>query len=239
MKKLFILSLVLFLTASMAYAQDVMFFKNGESLRAKVLRIDKENVEYRAVSDDAGPVRTVPLLYLKSISYENGHTDYYPTTLFVDGDDLHNKATGSQISDELLKEYLTESEYLAFSNASLQYSKARKSRITGKWLLIPGAIVLGVGTLGAVTGPARWEGNEGAQKQAVAEGIVAAVAGVALSTVGIVLMSGKGKKMDAAREDMEGVARSFNSRNSASGSSYSTTLKLGVTPNGVGLALVF
>ncbi len=224
----------------MAYSQDTMVFKNGESLQAKVLRIDNNSVEYRSWGDDNGPVHTVPFRYLTSISYENGKTDYYPTTLFVDGDDLHDKATGSQISDELLKVYLTESEYLAFNNASMQYSKARKSRTTGKWLLIPGAIVAGVGTLGAITGPARWEGNEGAQKQAVTEGIIAAVAGAALSTVGVVLMSGKGKKMDAAREDMDDVARSFNSRNSDNnGSRYSTILKLGVTPSGFGMALLF
>lgn len=239
MKNNFFLSVLLVMATSMAYSQDVLVLKNGESLQTKVLRVDKNVLEYRAWGDAMGPVRTIPLNYLTSISYENGNTDYFPMTLFVDGDDLHDKATGSQISDDLLKVYLTESEYLAFRSASLQYSKARKSRNTGKWLLIPGAIVAGVGTLGAVTGPARWEGNEGAQHQAVTEGVIAAVAGAALSTVGIVLMIGKGKKMDAAHEDMEEVAMSFNNRNSDRSTRYSSTLKLGFTQNGLGLAIVF
>lgn len=239
MKKRFILSITLLLIASMAYSQDMMVFKNGDSLKAKILRIDKNTVEYRAWGENDGPVRTLPLSHLASIAYENGHTDYYPMTLYVDGDDLHDKATGSQISDELLKVYLTPSELVAFNNASQQYSKARKNSVVGKWLLIPGAVVVGVGTLGAVTGKVRWPENEAAQKQAVIQGIVAAAAGAALSTVGIVLMSGKGKKMDAAHEEMEGVAQSFNSRNSDIGSRYSTTLKLGVTPNGFGIALLF
>jgi len=239
MKKHIIFSITLLLITSMVYSQDTMVFKNGDSLKSKVLRIDKNTVEYRAWGENDGPVRTMPLSHLTSIVYENGHTDYYPTTLYVDGDDLHDKATGSQISDELLKVYLTPSELVAFNNASQQYSKARKNSVVGKWLLIPGAVVVGVGTLGAVTGKARWPENEAAQKQAVTQGIVAAVAGAALSTVGIVLMSGKGKKMNAAREEMEGVANSFNSRNSNKNSNYTTTLRLGGTPNGFGLALIF
>ena len=57
--------------------------------------------------------------------------------------------------------------------------------------------------------------------------------------MGFVLRSGKGKKMDAAREEIEVVANCFNSRNTNKGSNYTTTLRLGGTPNGFGLALIF
>ena len=218
-----------------AYSQDVITLKNGTSIKAKVLRVDY-NVEFRLWEESDGPVRTVPFGLLTSIKYDNGRAEVYPSAVFVDGDDLHDAASSDQLSEDYLKLILTPEEFATFSMASQVYSDARKSRTIGKWHIIPGAIMLGLGSFVAIMSKSD---NEAVQKQTMAAGIVAAVGGTALLTIGVIRVAGKGKKMDQAEALMNLIANQYNERNAVETVSYSPTISFGATRNGLGFALNF
>lgn len=244
MKRLFIL-VVLVCLGTTVYSQDVITLKDGSTIQAKVLKIDETqmlipNVTYRLWEESDGPERTIPFKLVTSIKYESGRTDLYPSAVFVDGDDLHDAATNNQIPDDLLKLILTPEEYISFSKASTEYNDARKSRAIGKWHIIPGAIMLGLGSLLSVSSANSSNyNNSKAQKGDIFGGLAIAAGGSALLTIGIIRVAGKGKKMDQAEAQMNTIADQYNERNDIKASSYSPTINLGATRNGLGLTLNF
>lgn len=244
MKRLFIL-VVLVCLGTTVYSQDVITLKDGSTIQAKVLKIDETqmlipNVTYRLWEESEGPERTIPFKLVTSIKYESGRTDLYPSAVFVDGDDLHDAATKDQISDDFLKLILTPEEYISFTKASMDYNDARKSRTIGKWHIIPGAIMLGLGSLFAISSANSSDYYNGeAQKGNIVGGLAVAAGGSALLTIGIIRVAGKGKKMDQAEAQMNTIADQYNDRNAIDATSYSPTITLGPTRNGFGLALNF
>lgn len=229
--------LAFILICSYVFAQDVVQKKNGDSFKAKVLRIDGQKIEYKLWDEvDNGPVRTMPLLIITSITYENGRIDFYPSAVYVDGDDLHDLETKKQIDDDLLFEILPFKDYESFMSASQFYSDARRSKAVGKYLLIPGSIMAGLGLLYALSSKSD---NEVAQKQMRTSGFIVAAGGAVLTTIGVIKMSGKGKKMDAAEAEMKRIANDYNQRNTIEPLSRAATLSFGFTQNGIGFALNF
>ena len=236
MTKRFFVFVVLAFIGITAYGQDVITLKDGSSIESKVLKVDNSNVEYRLWDDGDGPVRTVSFGLVTSIKYESGRHDVFPSAIYVDGDDLHDVSTEKQLSEDYLKLILTPEELRTFKLASSEYSDARRSRAIGKWHIIPGAVILGLGSLMAVLSESD---NKAIQRQTMATGIAIAVGGSALLTIGIFRVAGKKKKMDEAEATMRSVANQYNKRNSAEAVSYSPTLFLGSTNNGFGLVFNF
>lgn len=241
MKKYILLLMILFpiLFCERASAQDVIKKKSGEIIQAKVLKVDSNKIEYYDLSEVDGPVRTLPIFAISSISYENGSLDVNPSGVYVDGDDLHDSKTGSQFSDDELKEILSPEDYITFKAASIDFNNARRSKASGTYMLIPGGLMLGGGLIVAIIG----DNNEGkpdyAKTSYRAGGILLALGGAALTTIGIIKISGKRKIMAKANETMQGVADRYNERNSLGSLTYTPTLSFGITNNGIGLALTF
>lgn len=236
MTKSIFIFVVLVLFNIIAYGQDVIVLKDGSSIESKVLKVDDSNVEYRLWNDNDGPVRTVSFGLVTSIKYESGRHDVFPSAIYIDGDDLHDVSTEKQLSDDYLKLILTPEEFRTFKLASSQFNDARRSRVIGKWHIIPGAVILGLGSLVAVLSESD---NKDIQRQTMATGIAVAVGGSALLTIGIFRVAGKKKKMDEAEATMRNIANQYNKRNSAEAVSYSPTLFLGTTNNGFGLVFNF
>lgn len=68
----------LLLSAS-AFAQDVLNKKNGESINAKVLEVNPENVKYKKTDNQDGPTYTIDKKELAGITYANGEEDIFKT----------------------------------------------------------------------------------------------------------------------------------------------------------------
>jgi hypothetical protein len=230
----FIFSLPLY-----ASAQDIITKKNGETIKSKVLKVDGDKVEYTDFSETSGPVRTLPMFAISSISYENGSVDFNPSGLYVDGDDLHDMKTKRQFSDDDLRIILSPEDFKQFKEASIVFNDARKSRTVGKYMLIPGAILLGGGLIVAISSYGGDDISDAELSEIRTEGAVVALGGAVLTTIAVIKLSGKGKKMAKANETMRGVAERYNERNFSSVESYAPSVTFGITNNGVGLALRF
>ena len=71
MKRLLLL-LFLGLGSTTLYAQDLIIFRNGDELQAKILEISDTEVRYKAWSHQDGPTRTKPTADIFMIKYANG-----------------------------------------------------------------------------------------------------------------------------------------------------------------------
>lgn len=91
-----ILSLVVaVIVTSAVEAEDIIVFKDGSILKSKVEEVSKDVVKYRKASNPQGPVYTVSVGELLSITYENGESDKF-----------------SEPTEQSLKQSDTESETL-------------------------------------------------------------------------------------------------------------------------------
>ena len=69
--------IVLFLTPSLLKAQDVIMKNDSTTIESKVLKIDKNVIEYKKWSNPDGPVYTINISDVLSIAYQNGEVEYY------------------------------------------------------------------------------------------------------------------------------------------------------------------
>jgi hypothetical protein len=75
--KFFILSLFLLFTCGFSYAQDTIIQKNGATIPAKVLEIDKSNVRYKKFDNPEGPSYVISKDDVSLIRYRNGTVDSF------------------------------------------------------------------------------------------------------------------------------------------------------------------
>ncbi|WP_342088972.1 hypothetical protein [Dyadobacter sp. OTU695] len=71
-----ILFLFLLLSFS-AVSQDVLNKKNGETINAKVLEVNPDNVKYKKTDNQDGPTYTIDKKELAGITYANGEEDIF------------------------------------------------------------------------------------------------------------------------------------------------------------------
>lgn len=69
--------IVLFLTPSLLKAQDVIMKNDSTTIESKVLKIDKNVIEYKKWSNPDGPVYTINISDVLSIAYQNGEVEHY------------------------------------------------------------------------------------------------------------------------------------------------------------------
>lgn len=74
MKNIFFLFLLL---SCGAFAQDVLNKKNGETINAKVLEVNPDNVKYKKTDNQDGPTYTIDKKELAGITYANGQEDIF------------------------------------------------------------------------------------------------------------------------------------------------------------------
>lgn len=74
MKNIFFLFLLL---SFGAFAQDVLNKKNGETINAKVLEVNPDNVKYKKTDNQDGTTYTVDKKELAGITYANGEEDIF------------------------------------------------------------------------------------------------------------------------------------------------------------------
>ncbi len=75
MKNIFFLFAIIFLCAIVASAQDVIIFRNGNEVQAKVSEVGTSEIKYQRFDNLSGPVYTINKKDVFMIKYENGTKD--------------------------------------------------------------------------------------------------------------------------------------------------------------------
>ena len=78
MKK--ILFLLLLLSSTSAFAQDVIVKKDGATILSKVIEIGTSEVKYKKFSNQNGPTYTIRISDILSINYQNGEREEFGNT---------------------------------------------------------------------------------------------------------------------------------------------------------------
>ena len=78
MKK--VLFLLMLLSATCTFAQDVIVKKDGSTILSKVIEIGTSEVKYKKFSNQDGPTYTIRISELLSINYQNGEKEEYNNT---------------------------------------------------------------------------------------------------------------------------------------------------------------
>lgn len=63
------------------FGQDVVTFNNGESIKAKVTEVSKTEIKYLLFDNQEGPIYTKPVSDIFSITYENGKSEKFQTSV--------------------------------------------------------------------------------------------------------------------------------------------------------------
>jgi hypothetical protein len=233
MKKVFVLfALILF--GSALYAQDIITKTDGTDIQAKVTEVGDSQVTYKKYSNLEGPTYKINISDILMITYQNGEREMYngnndnKESSLPYGMMTYNSWSGKisvdgvTIENEMLNRYLTTEDLALF--------KVGKTMSTvGGIIGIVGAFPFGYGVgylLGWAIGGGGTPATDTYANALNAAKIMAIVGGVTFGAGLAIGITGEGK--------VKKVVNSYNSR-----LSYTPTLHIGATPNGVGLAFVF
>lgn len=68
---------MMLLVATSAFAQDVLEKRDGSTLLVKVVEITSNDVKYKEFSNTDGPIHTMDIDDILSLSYENGEKETF------------------------------------------------------------------------------------------------------------------------------------------------------------------
>jgi hypothetical protein len=77
MKKLIILMIALLITGFQLMAQDIVYFKNGNQQKGKVLEISANEIVYKKAENPDGPAYTSYKSDVQMIEYSNGYKEVF------------------------------------------------------------------------------------------------------------------------------------------------------------------
>ena len=78
MKKIFLLVFTLLLLRN-AFPQDIIYKKDGEKIRGKIIEVNLEAVNYKSIDDLEGASKNIPVSLVSMIKYENGKEEIFKT----------------------------------------------------------------------------------------------------------------------------------------------------------------
>lgn len=176
MKNLFFLVVTTFICVTAASAQDVIIFKNGNEVQAKVTEVGTSEIKYQRSDNLGGPVYTIHKKDVFMIKYENGTKDII--------NDLSSTATTSGNRRVVGTDYRSPGLAFLFSfllpggGQYYNHQHAKGGAMTGLWM--GGLITTAVAASYTVDCYETYNGsivcddleNEGAQAAAAVGGMV-------------------------------------------------------------------
>jgi hypothetical protein len=251
MKKLLLCIVILACGLTVA-AQDIIVTKEAKRIDAKVLEVNVDNVRYRETDNLDGPVYTILKIDIASIIYASGKVETFadanpPQPVYVDQQPVYANPqdapmTAKQFNDmddDEIDAYLFKNVGGDIYNT---FHSGMKLASTGKKLFIPGIVLSSVGLFSTIMGAAFMYDdyyysysyfNEtaygfywaGICMMGVGEGLI--IASIPVRAVG-------GGKKRAAKNDY--VKQYIYGQE---GASYTPTLDLNYTGNGLGVVFKF
>lgn len=159
MKKIFAFALLLAFVSITVFGQDTIVFRNGDEVQAKVVKVSDAEIEFLIWNNQGGPVYVKKVADVFMVKYSGGLKDvfvsqrekYVRKSIKV-LDSIQN--TGGQIydsygyvnlydrsmSDDVLRQILTEDEYNTFVSA-------RKQQSIGAAFTLSGLVMSAVGLI--------------------------------------------------------------------------------------------
>lgn len=217
--KRFILLFIFFLNCGILSAQDIITMKDGTDIQAKVLEVAPSLVSYKKFSNLEGPTYTVSKLEILMITYENGERELYnvnnednKNSLLPQGIMTYNSWSGKVSIGGVTMEREMLDKYFSPEDYELFNSGKRLGTIGGIFSII-GAFPFGWEIGGMIAGekPNLW-----------------VLVGGGTAFLGGLLLNGLGGGK---------IQRAINNYNSTL--AFQPAFQFGVTPNGIGIALVF
>lgn len=247
MKAKIILTSILLAFCAEAFAQDIIHTTDRRTIEAKILEITDEDIFYKTYDNLGGPDYRMSIDRVERIVFENGtEKTFSPAAILVPGPyaydyyDLYGPLEyrwghyydryGRICSDRL-------NDYLGVSMYGSKYRKAQNQLQWGLWLTMGGAALL---TTGIVSGAMQADYNRGvAQMMGRSDSssmeavhIGAGIVGAAGLGTGITLLVKGNRKMNEIADD-------YNQRYGRAAHGSKSSLNVGTTAHGIGLAFNF
>ena len=251
MKARLVLICVLMGLCGRAFAQDIIHTVDGRSIEVKVLEISDDDIVYKTFDNQDGPNYRMSVTRVLRIVFENGtEKTFAPATIFVPnpfaydsyghyGPLEYRRGHYYDHRGRLYSEQMR--DYLGVSLYGSDYLKANRQYQWGFYLTMGGAAMLIISITGgamlsahnrsvaAMNMPSHMRGdNSSMEALYIAEGIASA----ACLGTGITLWTKGNKKLNAIADD-------YNQRYGGKAYGSGTSLSIGTTGNGMGLALNF
>lgn len=252
MKAKLILICVLSGLCGNAFAQDIIHTIDGRSIEAKVLEINDDDILYKTFDNQGGPDYRMSVSRVARIVFQNGtEKSFAPSTILVPSPYAYDpygpygplEYRWGHYYDRRGRLYAEQlQDYLGVSLYGSDYRKACSQYQCGLWLTIGGATLLVSSIIsGAMLSdhnravasmnmPSSMRGNDHSSMGALY--VAGGIAGAACLGAGIPLWIKGNRKLNAIADD-------FNQRYGRNAYGYKSSLSVGATGNGVGLALSF
>ena len=235
-----------------AFAQDIIHTIDGYSIEAKVLEINDDDILYKTFDNLDGPDYRMSVSRIARIVFQNGtEKSFAPSTILVPSPFAYDpygpygplEYRWGHYYDRRGRLYAEQlQDYLGVSLYGSDYRKARSQYQSGLWLTIGGATLLvssiissamlsdynrGVASMNM---PSSMRSNEHSSVGALY--VAGGIAGAACLGAGIPLWIKGNRKLNAIADD-------YNQRYGRNAYGYKSSLRVGSTGNGIGLALNF
>ena len=252
MKAKLILICVLSGLCGNAFAQDIIHTIDGRSIEAKVLEINDDDILYKTFDNQGGPDYRMSVSRVARIVFQNGtEKSFAPSTILVPSPYVHEpygyygplEYRWGHYYDRRGRLYAEQlQDYLGVSLYGSDYRKASSQYQSGLWLTIGGATLLVSSIIsGAMLSdhnravasmnmPSSMRGNDHSSMGALY--VAGGIAGAACLGAGIPLWIKGNRKLNAIADD-------YNQRYGRNAYGYKSSLSVGATGNGIGLALNF
>lgn len=256
MKTRLILISVLLGLCGNAFAQDIIHTIDGRSIQAKVLEINDDDILYKTFDNLDGPDYRMSVSRVARIVFQNGsEKSFAPSTLLVPSPYAYEpygyygplEYRWGHYYDRRGRLYAEQlQDYLGVSLYGSDYRKARNQYQSGLWLTIGGATLLVSSIISSIiSGDMLSDYNLGVASMNIpssmrdyghfdlgALDVAGGIAGAACIGAGIPLWIKGNRKLNAIADD-------YNQRYGRNAYGDKSSLRVGATGNGIGLALNF
>jgi hypothetical protein len=203
---------------STCFAQDVIVTKDSKRIDAKVLEVNIDNIRYKNLENEDGPVYTILKSDVATILYQNGQVDVFEPEKVMPSASMYDYIALMDNEDLPFK--------MRLQNPALyqKYKNGERMGKDGDGLLLAGLPLVMIGTIIVVYG----FGNDNEKPPVLGYGLLA-IGGICIAVGLPVSIVGKSKQNSALKEFHQQCY-------SASTLSH---FRFNLNANGVGLSYVF
>ena len=221
MKAKLILICVLSGLCGNSFAQDIIHTIDGRSIEAKVLEINDDDILYKTFDNQDGPDYRMSVGRVARIVFQNGtEKSFAPSTILVPSPYVHDPYGYYGPLEYRWGHYYDRGFWLSIGGVALLVSS-----------IINGAMLSDYNRgVASMDMPSSMRGNDHSSMGALY--VAGGIAGAACLGAGIPLWIKGNRKLNAIADD-------YNQRYGRNAYGYKSSLSVGATGNGVGLALNF
>ena len=114
MKKKLLFGFIFMLICGMLSAQDLIVLKDGKIIKAKVLMIGYDGIEYKSFENQTGPSYKLPVNEILSLQYENGTVENL--SLFQTQTEEKKQSDASESSEDIGRLFVRDGHHIYGSN---------------------------------------------------------------------------------------------------------------------------